>query len=191
VRIIYRWYSVYNKNQQLINPKEPEVKLKKIPSPKFKLMVGGTYLILGKNESELEEGFRIFRDIMRNGSPGLVVTRTMPRKVLNRYRLGELNTIWLSRSIDKNAIKPTNLGKLVDEIKEFTSRNSNTIVMFDGLEYLIVQNDFGRVLKFLQSLKDEITIQNARLIMTLNPNTLGKNKVELLKNELKVLNIHN
>jgi archaellum biogenesis ATPase FlaH len=62
--------------------------------------------------------------------------------------------------------------------------------MFDGLEYLIVHNDFDRVLKFLHSLRDEIAVQNSRLIISLNPKTLTGKKVALLSKDLRVLNGH-
>lgn len=190
LKSIYGWYKLYNRNQQLAKPIEPEVTLKKIPSPKYKLMVGGTYLVLEQTEDETGQGFRIYKDILRNGSPSIVVTRTIPEKIKKKYNLENLPIIWLSRSKNKNAITPTNLGNIVDEIKEYISKNQNSIVMFDGLEYLIVQNDFDRVLKFLHSLRDEIAVQNARLIISLNPKTLTRKKVALLRKEFKVLSEH-
>jgi hypothetical protein len=192
IHLILRWYNVYNKNQQLTKPQEPEVTLKKIPSPKFKLMVGGTYLVLERTDDDAGSGFKIFKDILRTGASGLIVTRTLPGKVIKKYQLGDLPSIWLSRSKEKgkNTITPTNLGIIVDEIKEFTSHQDNTIIMFDGLEYLIVHNDFDRVLKFLHSLRDEIAVQNSRLIISLNPKTLTGKKVALLSKDLRVLNGH-
>jgi len=189
-RLIYRWYNVYNKSQKLTKPTEPEIKIKKIPSPKFKLMVGGTYLVLEHSEEEVGEGFRIFKDILREGTSGFVITRTIPNKIEKRYNLEKIPIIWLSRSKKKNTITPTNLGNIVDEIKEFITSNQNAIVMFDGLEYLIVHNDFDRVLKFLHSLRDEIAVQNARLIISLNPSTMTEDRVALLRKDLKLLSEH-
>jgi hypothetical protein len=189
-RLIYRWYNVYNKSHKLTKPTDPEIKIKKIPSPKFKLMVGGTYLVLEHTDEEVGDGFRIFKDVLRDGTSGFVITRTLPNKIEKKYNLSEVPIIWLSRSKKKNTITPTNLGNIVDEIKEFITKNQNAIVMFDGLEYLIVHNDFDRVLKFLHSLRDEIAVQNARLIISLNPGTMTEDKVALLGKELKLLSEH-
>ncbi len=189
-RLIYRWYNVYNKSQQLTKPMEPEVKIKKIPSPKYKLMVGGTYLVLEHSAKEVGDGFKIFKDILRTSAPGIVITRTIPDKIEKKYNLGNTPIIWLTRSKKKNTITPTNLGNIVDEVNEFITQNQNAIVMFDGLEYLIVHNDFDRVLKFLHSLKDEIAVQNARLIISLNPGTMTEDRVALLSKEFKLLSEH-
>jgi archaellum biogenesis ATPase FlaH len=152
-------------------------------------MVGGTYLILEKTEKEIGQGFKTFKDIQRNDANGLIITRTFPDKILKKYNLGRLPVIWLSRSKNKNAISPTNLGALIEDIKEFTKKNENSIIMFDGLEYLTVHNEFDRVLKFLHSLEDEIAMERSRLIISLNPKTLSDKKVALLSKEMKILSI--
>jgi hypothetical protein len=190
IHLIFRWYRIYSRKQPALSSKEPEIKLKKIPTPKFKLMVGGTYLVLERSESETGQGFKIFKDILRSDASGLLITRTYPEKVLKKYGLGKLPVIWLSRSKSKNSITPTNLGNIVEEIKEYFSKSKNLIVMFDGLEYLTVHNDFDRVLKFLHSLEDEIAVHNSRLIISLNPKTLAEDKIALLSKEMKVLNLN-
>lgn len=153
-------------------------------------MVGGTYLVLESTEAETGQGFKIFKDILRSDTSGLLITRTYPEKVLKKYSLGKLPVIWLSRSKSKNSITPTNLGNIVEEIKEYSGKSENLIVMFDGLEYLTVHNDFDRVLKFLHSLEDEIAVHNSRLIISLNPKTLAEDKIALLSKQMKVLNLN-
>jgi hypothetical protein len=187
--LILRWLRVYlREKKKTEKPVKPDIKLKKIPTPKYKLMIGGTYLVFERTEREEGEGFKIFKDILRTGSPGLVVSRIYPEKILSRYDLGELPVIWLSRSKNENAIQPTNLGAVVEEIKEFASKNTDSIIMFDGLEYLTVHNEFDRVLKLLHSLEDEIALHKARLLISLNPSTLSNKKVALISKEMKVLN---
>ena len=187
--LILRWLRVYlREKKKIAKPEVPDIKLKKIPTPKYKLMVGGTYLVFERTEEEKGEAFKIFKDILRTGSSGLVVSRTFPEKVLKRFDLGELPVIWLSRSKNENAIQPTNLGAMVEEIKEFTTKNTDAIVMFDGLEYLTVHNEFDRVLKLLHSLEDEIAVHEARLLISLNPSTLSNKQVALITKEMKVLN---
>ncbi len=190
VHLIFRWLRVYSRGQPSSSkPKQPEIKLKKIPTPKFKLMVGGTYLVFERTEKELGQGFKIFKDILRTGTPGLVITRTFPEKIQKKYTLSNTPVIWLSRSKNKHSIAPTNLGTIVEEIKDFAAVHKNSIIMFDGLEYLTVHNDFGRVLKFLHSLEDEIAVHESRLVISLNPTTLNDKKIALLSKEMKVLNL--
>ncbi len=190
IHIIYRWYRIYSRKQQYNLPKEPEITLKKIPSPKFKLMVGGTYLFLEKTSADQGQGFKIFKNYLGAGSPGLVITRTLPNSIKTKYNIDNSPIIWLSRSKKGNTITPTNLGKIVDEIKEFTNKNRAAIIIFDGLEYLTVHNEFERVLKFIYSVRDVVAVHDARLIFTLNPKTLAKNNIALISKEIKVLNEH-
>jgi len=187
LHMIFRFYRLYKKKKNQNEPKEPEIKLKKIPTAKYKLMVGGTYIILEENSKNITLGFKVFKDVLRSGNPGLLITRMVPDKVKKKYGLKRLKIIWLSRSDSRNSITPTNLGTIVDEIKEYVLKQPDSIVFLDGLEYLIIQNDFDRVLKFLHSLRDEIAVTNARLIVSLNPKTFTEKKIALLTKELKVL----
>ena len=191
LHLIFRWFRIYSKGRAGVSqPKEPEIKLKKIPTPKFKLMVGGIYLVLEHSDNEAGSGLKIFKDILRTGSPGLLITRTFPEKVVKKYKLGDIPVVWLSRSNKKNSLSPTNLGAIVEELKDFAKQNKDSIIMFDGLEYLTVHNEFDRVLKFVHSLEDEIAMHESRLIISLNPSTLPKKKVALLSKEMRVLNTY-
>jgi hypothetical protein len=192
IHLIFRLFRIYSRGKpKTSNPEIPEVKLKKIPTPKFKLMAGGIYLVLERTEEEADQGFKIFKDILRSGdSKGLLISRTYPEKILKKLKLGKIPVLWLSRSDKKNSISPTNLGAILEELKDFAKRNENSIIMFDGLEYLTVHNKFERVLKFIHSLEDEIAVHGSRLIISLNPTTLPNKKVALLSKEMKVLNIN-
>ncbi len=188
IHLIFRWYNLYYRKRELTRPKEPKITLKKIATPKFKLMPGSTYMLLELTDKNMDQGFKIFKNMLQDGAPGLLITRTYPAKVKKKFALGKLPIIWLTRTKSNNSITPTNLGNIVEEIKEFTSQQDNSVVMFDGLEYLTVHNEFPRVLKFLHTLKDEIALNNARLMISLNPKTLSKKKIALMGKELKVLN---
>lgn len=190
LHLVFRWFRIYRKKLPSNGKiKEPEITLKKIPTPKFKLMVGSSYLVLERTEADVGQGFKIFKDILRTGSPGLVITRIYPEKIVKKFNLGGIPVIWLSRSKNKHSVSPTNLGAIVEEIKEFMSKQKESIIMFDGLEYLAIHNEFDRVLKFLHSLQDEVAVHNSRMITSLNPSTLGKKDIALLSKEMKVLNI--
>jgi len=145
-------------------------------------------MVLESTEDQSGLGFRTFKDELRSGDPGLLITRTFPDKIVKKYALGKLPVIWLSRSKKTNSVTPTNLGTIVEETKDFASPHENSVVMLDGLEYLTVHNEFERVLKFLHSLQDEIAVNNSRLIIPVNPKALTKKKLAQLSNEIKILN---
>jgi hypothetical protein len=180
---IYRWYQLYLNSQEYSSPSGSAKVLKK-PIPKYQLMYGSSYLLL---ESNSQEGFKLFSSYISRDSKGLLITRVFPGKVRKQHKLGMTPVLWLSRTEEGKAINPTSLGVLLEEVREFIKSNRKTLVMLDGLEYLIIENDFERVLKFINSLEDEIALHNSRLLISVNPKVLDTEKKALLEKTSKVL----
>ncbi|UCH88039.1 MAG: DUF835 domain-containing protein [Thermoplasmata archaeon] len=156
----------------------------KKPVPRYQLVYGSSYLLL---EDKSVESFKLFSSYISQGSKGLLITRIFPAKVRKQYNLGNTPVLWLSRTQEGKAINPTNLGVLVEEVREYIKKNRKTIILLDGLEYLIIENDFERVLKFINSLEDEIALHNSRLLVSVNPKVLDPEKKALLEKTSKVL----
>lgn len=142
------------------------------------------YLVMEENPVK---SYTLFSDLIDKGNEGLCITRTFPGRVLTSYYFEGVSLMWLSRSRDVNSILPTNLGAVLRNAKEFMEQNKNPVILLDGLEYLIVHNDFPRVLKLVHGLNELTAINDAVLIMPLNPLTLDEDKVALLKRDLKVI----
>ncbi len=196
-RIFWMWYKIYKKRREII---APDKIVSRTLTPKYQLMYGSSYLILEDGSGEgVKQGFKIFKGNLLKGANGLCITRTYPDKIHIRYKLENVPIIWLSRSETRNAkkvhgshselkvIEPTKLGMLLEEIKDFIQIKDDSIVMFEGLEYLIVHNDFSRVLKFIHGLEDEIALHHARLILAVNPKVLEDKNRALLEKEFKIL----
>lgn len=142
------------------------------------------YLLMEENPTK---SYTLFSDLIDHGYEGVCITRTFPGRVLTNYYFEGVSLLWLSRARDENSILPTNLGAVLRNVKDFMDQNENAVVLLDGLEYLIVHNDFQRVLKLVHGLNELAAINDAVLIMPLNPLTLDKDKVALLKRDLKVI----
>jgi hypothetical protein len=148
-------------------------------------MYGSSYLLL---EERSIESFKLFSSYISRDNKGLLITRIFPAKVRKQYNLGHSTPIlWLSRTQEGKAINPTSLGTILEEVTEFIKKNRKTLVLLDGLEYLIIENDFERVLKFINSLEDEIALHNSRLLVSVNPKVLDPEKKALLEKTSKVL----
>lgn len=131
--------------------------------------------------------FEIFVDFITHGIPGLVISREHPKKVKKKYNLVRTPILWLSRSDVDNALNPTDLPVLINIIRKFTRKSDETIVLLNGLEYLISQNNFGTVLKCLQEVKDIIILNNARLVLPLHRGTLSLQEYSILEKEFLIL----
>jgi hypothetical protein len=58
----------------------------------------------------------------------------------------------------------------------------------DGLEYLIGNNTFNPVIRFLRRLVDKISTTQCILLVSLAPETLDQSQVTLLEKDLYPLN---
>ncbi|UCF07212.1 MAG: DUF835 domain-containing protein [Thermoplasmata archaeon] len=142
------------------------------------------YLIMEENP---RKSYTLFSDLINEGYNGLCITRTFPERVRSHYYFEGISILWLSRRGDTDSILPTNLGSVVSNIKDFMKKNEDSVILLDGLEYLIVHNDFEKVLKLVHALNELTAINKSILIMPVNFLTMDDDKVALLKRDLKVL----
>lgn len=152
--------------------------------PKYELEKGSTYLL--KEEAPVKS-YDIFVDSVTHGGEGLLITRDFPEKVRTRYKLLKTPILWLTNVEKEYAVNPVELSKLYYELVSFLKKGKNTIVLLSGLEYLVAQNGFKSVLKFLQLVRDQIAIYNSLLLLPLSPLTITKRDLKFIESELKVL----
>ena len=146
---------------------------------------GRSYLV---NEEKPVRSNEVFLDLVTHGVNGLYISRRNPKEIQRRYGLKKTPIIWLTREkTTEKSINPTDLPGLGYTIKEFIKKTEDGVVLLDGLEYLITQNDFKDVLKFVQSLDDSIAMSNSRLIIPLDPSTLDRQQLHLLRRDMHIL----
>ena len=148
---------------------------------------GGSIYIV--DEPEPKESYRIFAAHTMTGTPGMMVSRTSPKEVQERYTTGPAAMVWLTfnKVSDIECIEPTGAGLLYKRISEFIKKHDKGIVMIDGLEYLISQTTFGGAQKLLQAIHDEIMLTSAMTIVPLDMEVLDSKQVHFLAREHKVL----
>lgn len=151
---------------------------------KHKLENGYSYLV---ESEDPYAGFDIFLDHVSHGSKGMWISREYPEKVKKKFDIGDCPFVWLSYERDiKYAREPTNIPLIYAEIKGFLDDSDGGIVLLSGLEYLMSQNNFIKVLKFLQLLSENVAVKDALLIMPLSPQALSSREVKMLERELRV-----
>jgi hypothetical protein len=149
---------------------------------KFNIEWGGAYIITSKNP---EFGINIFKNFsLKNAETTLSFTRTHPSKLNLDIPEDNITHIWLSKSSEKDSISPGNITKIAHMINEFLKTNDKGVILLDGLEYLITNNDFPMILKFIESIHERVVLNNGILFVPINPAALSKNNLELLENEL-------
>jgi hypothetical protein len=81
------------------------------------------------------------------------------------------------------SVSPTETPALTTLIKSFLSENKKGIVLLEGLEYLINQNDFKTVLKFLSGTKDQVFLAKGILLVPFDPVVLEPKDLKALERE--------
>ena len=140
-----------------------------------------TYLV---EEDKPETSYNLFVKTLGKGMKGFCVTRNYPAKIRSKFDMKDTPVIWLSNVGRDNAIRPKDLEKLSISLEQFLSQAGGGIVLLDGLEYLITNNNFITVLRLIQSLRDQVAINQSILLMAVNRSTLESHQLNLLEREV-------
>jgi len=153
----------------------------------YELKPGRSYLI---EEDRPSEAFRLFSKFLRNGKGGLVITRTNPKRVRETFDLGTDRILWLTdrESTAEETMAPA-LERIVYEIEDHLSKHPRGAVMVDGIEYLVSNNSFDAVLKFIRRLLDTISESQYVFIISLGPATLKDQELKMLEREMDVIRL--
>ena len=151
------------------------------------LIPGLSYLI---EEKRPDKFFLIYKILKDQGMNGLVVSRTNP-KILNRsYGLGAGGSVWLTGKEVKDemtTVLPI-LEFIMSLYEEYIEKNDQSVILLDGLEYLLTNNKFNSVLRFIRQLVDNISQTECILMVALSPDALDSTEVTLLEKDLLPLN---
>jgi len=146
---------------------------------RYKIEDGGSYLV---TEKVLDRGMDVFKDLLQAGYKGMAISRT-PQEEITGQVGEEVDVIWLSEKKKGKGAMPPQLNLLEKAIEDFISRKS--VVLLDRLDYLVVQNGFNEVLKFIQELTEMAYMAKAVLLVVIDPGTLAGQEFSLLDKELK------
>ncbi len=151
------------------------------------LTPGRSYLF---EEERPLEAFRRFAAFLGGGGGGLVITRTNPKRVRETYGLPAERVLWLTdrEGSAEERIAPA-LERIVYEIEDFMSKQSRGAVLIDGIEYLVSNNSFDAVLKFVRRLLDAISESQYALIISLGSGTVKEQELKVLEREMEVIRI--
>ncbi|MFH1056075.1 MAG: DUF835 domain-containing protein [Candidatus Altiarchaeota archaeon] len=152
---------------------------------KYRLKMGYSYLIQEENPSQSTE---IFTDYVTHNHHGLMFTRSQPSQVRQKFSLRTTPVLWMTNAqTDEKSVKPKDLDRMLLVIKDFIRFDTDSILLVQRLDYLITENDFNTVLKFIHNLNDVITPSKCILLVSLDASTLSREKLALLLQELEDL----
>lgn len=150
-----------------------------------KLLGGNSYLISDKNNSSAID---LLVDLTINDFKGLLVTRGNPDQIIKQVPQSKnIEIIILTREEVKGLINISNLEKLKNKLEEFTKKNKKSVILLDGIHYLISRFSFNEFIKLLYDVNDIIAKNKAILFVRIDPSIIDSNQMALIENELLVL----
>ncbi len=149
--------------------------LKEIPK-------GYNYLLIA---DEPHVAYEWFASVVRQGGMGLCMSTTFPEKLRREYGLPEVELYWLSdTNPGPRTLDPKRLDfEIMRALSNFVKGNKGGAIVLDGLEYLIVENSFDRVLKFIKKVNDLASVHDVTMFAPVTPTGLGPEEMTLLRKE--------
>ncbi|MDW5562746.1 MAG: DUF835 domain-containing protein [Methanomassiliicoccus sp.] len=151
---------------------------------KYELRPGLSYVV---REQKAVKSFEIFTDQVTHNIQGLCITRQYPAVVRQEWQLEETPIIWLSNQLGKVYVNPANIGILGDTIIRFIEKSDDSVVMIDGIEFLIVNNGFDKVLKMIHRITEVVMEYRSRLIISVDPRALDVRELALMERNMEII----
>lgn len=180
-------------NEITIGGKKVEIKyilISDLKSVKFKydLKNGRIYLI---KDPVSNKSFEVFKYMIKRGYNGVYITRNDPSSLRSEIGLEDMVCIQLTQKETKleNCVTTTSLVKLETYLANIIKNTENSIILFQGFEYILTINDFETVVGFISAIKDEILSSSSCIIISIDERFLPPANMSLLEKELEVLDL--
>ncbi|MDD1772160.1 MAG: DUF835 domain-containing protein [Methanomassiliicoccales archaeon] len=150
-----------------------------------KLVMGHAYLFESPSSDRM---FNALLHEMGTGTSALIICRTNPDQLRDRYHLTRTPIVWLAEIPGPDRIDPTNLQTLSHMATEFVGHGPS-IVAIEGIEYLIINNDLNKVVKMVGKVRDTIIDEGSIMLVSLDPRTLSPVQQAIFERELELVRL--
>lgn len=142
---------------------------------------GGVVTVIHEKRSEIS--YAILRRMSSEGSACMIIGREPPERLQSTrgIRIDDENVIWLTNLVGRRCVNPTHLSSVLNALTRFLDGNRRGLVLLDGVEYLITNNGFDQVLKFINKIEDMIITSGITVLVTVDPRTLDAQNLALIE----------
>jgi hypothetical protein len=145
---------------------------------------GRSYVV---KERKPARGLALFLALVEKGYRPLYVTRQHPNHVTKSHAGRDIRAVWLSTTLGKDYIDPHNLNSLTNVIQGHISEGGKAAILLDGLEYLMINNDAPRILKFLEYLNETVAQTQTVLLISVDERALEPRDMALVERNAIVI----
>ena len=154
------------------------------PGEQFPIEKGFVYLVKEKRPSI---AFQMYNEATAHGAQGMLVVREHPNRLKQLHEFEAAKILWLTRRVGLDHIDPTELSLLSLEITKFVEARPKSVVLLEGLEYIITQNDFETVLRFVNHLHDFVLAHDCAVVFVIDPRVLSTRELALLERSARIV----
>ncbi len=142
-------------------------------------------------DADPDSSFKVFQ-ALRTQAPnspkqGYVLTRRNPTQVRAAYGLEGVPITWIASTAGDNVIDPTKPNLMAHSIMEFFSKTKDGVVLLEGIETIMVHNDFTRALRMLEQVNDFVMQYQSYLIVPIDPKAFGEQERAILERNFEIL----
>ncbi|MBI5001033.1 MAG: DUF835 domain-containing protein [Euryarchaeota archaeon] len=149
--------------------------------PKYTLSQGISYLI---KEDHPDISYKVAEDALLHGWRVLCIAREFPDAIREKYALKGAAFFWLTLDESREyAFPPTDLARIYSYVRSFLAEEGKAFVLLTGVEYLISQNNYNQVLKFIQLVNDKVAVHRGVLATSVSPLALEEKELKTLERE--------
>lgn len=150
----------------------------------FPIEKGFIYLV---KEKRPNISFAMFNEATSHEAKGMLVVREHPNRLKQLYKFDAAKILWLTRRVGVDHIDPTELSLLSLDITKFVQGTPKSVVLLEGLEYIITQNDFETVLRFVNHLHDFVLAHDCAIIIAVDSRVLSTRELALLERSARIV----
>lgn len=152
-----------------------------------KTFMGSSYLVFEKPPQK--RAMRIFFEKVKSGGlRGMCISRESPDKLSSDFETGDSMLIWLTDDAELGestvSSRPLDISIKVDE---FLKAGENSIILLDGLQYIVNEHGFKSAIRLIATLKDRVARSNSLLLIPIMPQSFEDVQMGLLESELQHL----
>lgn len=128
-------------------------------------------------------GFQVFSKMLDDRRKGICITRLHPDYVVQKFNLRNVKCHWLSGCKGKDVVSPKSLNQIVRILKAIVKTDKDTVVFLDGLEYLLIWNDMGKIMSSLSEIDSALSGTDSEMLVCIDPLTFEQRDLDRLYEE--------
>ena len=114
---------------------------------------------------------------------GYILSRRAPATIREEFGFKDVRIAWMATEAGQEVVDPTKPGLMAHSIMEFLSKTKNGVVLLDGIESVMVYNDFSKALRMLEQINDFVMKYQGYLIVPIDPKAFdSRDRAMLMRN---------